>query len=313
MAQRKAFTLVELLVVIAIIGILIAMLLPAVQAAREAARRMSCTNNLKQIGLGIMNYHGSLGMFPAGDQGSYDSDATAHSIPVPAIVGTVYQWGWMPHVLPYLEGGVWTDSFDMDSTYYEGRNVDLVKTRVPMFECPSDPNNNQYISRTSQIPGIEDLASTSYVSTTTYRAIDYGLAHAGEGVIFAFSKIRIRDITDGTSNTFVVAESDARNGDSTSGYSGMSWVSNASGTLYYGINDEEARKEYMRASIYSHHPGIANFLYVDGHVTPVSAEADLSVLIGETTRNESLNNRSGWVTAQKDGVPLIGDEHGDLE
>ena len=152
MRHEKAFTLVELLVVIAIIGILIAMLLPAAQAAREAARRMSCTNNMKQIGLGLMNYHESLGLFPSGDQISYDTDATNHGISQPAVVGHRYQWGWMPHILPYMEGGIWGESFDMDMEYFEGRNVELVKTRVPMLECPSDPNNEQYISRTSYIP-----------------------------------------------------------------------------------------------------------------------------------------------------------------
>ena len=129
MRHAKGFTLVELLVVIAIIGVLIALLLPAVQQAREAARRMQCSNNLKQIGLALHNYHETFESLPMGNSSYQD-------------------WGisWMPALLPYVEQGALYDKFDFDTlgaNYgYSNQCNNLgndAKTLIDVFMCPSSP------------------------------------------------------------------------------------------------------------------------------------------------------------------------------
>ena len=136
--KRHGFTLVELLVVIAIIGILIALLLPAVQAAREAARRIQCVNNEKQLGLGLHNYHATNGVFPPGVW-SRDRD------------GNVY-WGyaWTALILPYLEQGMVDEQIDYTKQYYDGcgdRTGNWAVGSIPIaaYNCPSDPHANDLV------------------------------------------------------------------------------------------------------------------------------------------------------------------------
>lgn len=329
--KRYAFTLVELLVVIAIIGILIAMLLPAVQAAREAARRMSCTNNLKQQGTAILNYHSTHGIFPGGRYSTYD-DETYGKIPSAFADASAEQikkfslgWGWIPRILPFLENQNWNERFDLsDEDGWQGvGNREIVKERIPTIQCTSNPNIDKRVYVTGNLSYTDQSSITTYAATATYRIqnasngdrIHRGLTHTGEGVIFGCSgayRISIRDVTDGTSNTFLVTEVDgvtARSGGD--GYEGPFWFNTATSSLYYGLNDLDHRSFHNDGAIASFHPGVVNFLYCDGHVTSVSEDADQSVLIGELTRNESLNRRSPAV--MKDGVELIGDEFGELK
>ena len=119
-ATRLGFTLVELLVVIAIIGVLVALLLPAVQAAREAARRMSCSNNLRQLSLAMQNHHTALGRFPGESTGSVN--------------GGPGFWG---RVLPYIEGANIETQVDYSRGFLEPPNRALLEIPLPMFACPS--------------------------------------------------------------------------------------------------------------------------------------------------------------------------------
>ena len=136
---RRGFTLVELLVVIAIIGILVALLLPAVQAAREAARRMSCTNHLKQIGLALHNYEGTYGVLPSGYV-AYDDYPRIGALPAedydPVTWDARPGWAWGALLLPYLEQAPLADALDDRLPGWHPRHAALVQTRLPVFLCP---------------------------------------------------------------------------------------------------------------------------------------------------------------------------------
>jgi prepilin-type N-terminal cleavage/methylation domain-containing protein/prepilin-type processing-associated H-X9-DG protein len=133
--QHPGFTLIELLVVIAIIAVLIALLLPAVQAAREAACRMQCTNNLKQLGLALHNYHDSLGTFPIGRMGvnyTYPANLTANR----------NRRTWALSLMPYLEQGALFQATNFAVSFYDPPNTTVIMTKVAAFHCPTDPNTD---------------------------------------------------------------------------------------------------------------------------------------------------------------------------
>ena len=151
-SSRTGFTLVELLVVIAIIGILIALLLPAVQAAREAARRSQCTNNLKQIGLALQNYHDTFKTFPPvsifGQAGPYPQRAYHHT--------------WCTAILPFMEQQPLYDSVDLRLPAWGASKQAIVGTVVPAFLCPSDLELGMDPSQT------HGIAITNYVASEGY-------------------------------------------------------------------------------------------------------------------------------------------------
>ncbi len=271
-ARIKAFTLVELLVVIAIIGILIALLLPAVQAAREAARRMQCSNNEKQIGLGILNYHDTHLYFPPGTLGGGTS------------------WSWSARILPFMECGIIHKQIDFDIPYnlVHKINNEAMKTFVPAYICPSAPEP-YLISCCGAIVGLEDTAETNYSAVATHRDGDdayYARDPDGTGIMYLNSKTKIRDVTDGTSMTFLVAECDLEQNDSYAPTStqhwGKIWASENRVTTAYGINSDLG---HIHAPIRSHHPGGAQFLYADGHVSFLNETIEQALLQSLTTRN----------------------------
>ncbi|MFC1597647.1 DUF1559 domain-containing protein [Planctomycetota bacterium] len=198
------FTLVELLVVIAIIGILISLLLPAVQAAREAARRMQCSNKLKQIGLALHNYHDSYLSFPPGNM-DYG-------------VSQSQEWGWAVFLLPYMEHGpLYGQLAPNDRRLVEllGDPVATKLSQMPLgaFRCPSD-RTPPLLEGTEQIrdmDGVAPVGTNFFAATSNYIGVtgfwDIGI-HPANGVFAANSKTKFRDIVDGTSNTFAVGERD---------------------------------------------------------------------------------------------------------
>ncbi len=205
---RRGFTLVELLVVIAIIGILVALLLPAIQAAREAARRTQCNNRLKQIGVALHNYHDTFQRLPL-------SDPRCPNVGVP--IGNK-RWGWMPRLLPYMEQSGLYDQLDFNLASWQGDNFQYLQQVHPSFVCPSNPLYDQIREQ-------EFFAAPNWrISSADFAAVigDYQNA-TGVGATPTFGNVgcfeqvrgmigrwnwsaRFGDVPDGLSNTFCVGE-----------------------------------------------------------------------------------------------------------
>jgi prepilin-type N-terminal cleavage/methylation domain-containing protein len=203
----RAFTLVELLVVIAIIGILVALLLPAVQAAREASRRTQCSNNLKQLALALQNHNDVQKRLPPG--GARDQ---------PPLFGkTASSWGssWMVYILPYIEEGAMYDKWQFygDSGVFNANNITLRSGKnMPGYVCPSSPlppwAKSQTTTAAANYVGISGAANGTipgYVESRICTTSIYG-AISGGGVLFPNSEVRLADITDGTSHVISIGE-----------------------------------------------------------------------------------------------------------
>lgn len=210
-SRRRAFTLVELLVVIAIIGIMVGLLLPAVQAAREAARRMSCSNNLKQIALALHNYSGAHQVFPRETYFSQRAD------------GSFFYGSWIPQILPHFEQQALSDLYDHRSSFFEPANRAAIETKLTLFECPSTPGGTQmtttlrarYASgwqiHTDRGAYTSDYAGQRGIHTRSFAIyVPGGTAPRNLGMFGGGSDVGFQHVTDGTSNTIIVHESAGR-------------------------------------------------------------------------------------------------------
>lgn len=211
--SRDGFTLIELLVVIAIIAILVALLLPAVQQAREAARRSSCKNNLKQIGLALHNYHDTFRVFPPGWIGA--NAAGPHTgLDSADLTGFNNGFGWGAMILPQLEAGNIYDSFDFTLPLTDPANSSAIAHSISTFQCPSDPKPGT-ADITDSLGNSFTLGTSNYMGVFGIRDIDDCEIGVGvtatqqctaEGTFYHNSKVSFRDMTDGTSSTIIVGE-----------------------------------------------------------------------------------------------------------
>ncbi|MEW4561042.1 DUF1559 domain-containing protein [Bremerella sp. JC770] len=286
--QRYGFTLVELLVVIAIIGVLIALLLPAVQQAREAARRIQCSNTLKQIGIAVHNYHDVHLALPPGhviqandpDWGSTTSDTNVES------------WGWGAILLPYIEQHALYEQSGLSRGVLLETVVDpIALTPIAAYRCPSDT-----------APTIGDGRKYSEWAVSNYKA-SYGhrsgaisiqtvhpTPEAETGCFLPIGKpgasqpsLRFRDITDGTSNTIAIGEVAWKRGELF--YEAAVWAGGTRGKggnicedVYAGgrasINHSNNVSNELCESFSSMHPGGAQFVFADGSVHFVTETID---------------------------------------
>ncbi len=189
---HKGFTLIELLVVIAIIAILVALLLPAVQQAREAARRTQCKNHLKQLGLALHNYVDVNTVLPPGASVDLSVTSTANN----------GSWGVHGRILPYLEQGSLYDQVDLSIAWDFQTPIDGLK--IPIYACPSDPKSDQARDPGS---GKVTLYPTSYgFNYGTWFVFNPTNSQGGDGLFYPNSKLSFRDAVDGSSNTLLASE-----------------------------------------------------------------------------------------------------------
>ena len=282
--RRTAFTLVELLVVIAIIGVLVGLLLPAVQSAREAARRMSCSNNLKQIGLALHNYHDSNRSFAPGWI-------------IPKSGDTRYAWGWSASIMPFMEleniqEAARYGELNVHTAANDPALLEVLQTPIPAYRCPSDiaPATNNWLAIRSQ-----RMATSNYVGTHNSDYWDKNGDLAQGGMFIENKPTRMADVQDGTSNTFMVGERkwsfrDVNDNTLISGAAhawgnvpghGSDWRwgyqvalgvyrmdlsgTDQSGKIYSGEVSMRGANAFS-----SSHPGGAQFCFVDGSVRFVS-------------------------------------------
>jgi len=314
--RKHGFTLVELLVVVAIIGILIALLLPAVQAAREAARRLQCTNHFKQVGVAMHSYHVSHGTFPPGGL-FWRSSAGPRCLPLGNPSGVHYNGlGWSAMILPFMEAGNIYDRLDTDSTdWLTQPNYTVGGEVIPVYLCPSDPQGDELVKVTNANPNDrpsneEDFARSNLVGVcdtedftcdgtlTTVglwgRQLHSTVIRDANGMMAERQGCRIREVTDGTSNTFMIGEV-CGGGPGT--HRGHSWITGGRADTREGINgphtptggqftpDQPGYIAYGRVTgLGSYHPGGCHCLLADGSVHFVNENLPVDLMAAYTTK-----------------------------
>ncbi len=316
---KDGFTLVELLVVIAIIGILIGMLLPAVQQVREAARRTACQNNLRQLGLACHNYESSFGTYPMGFSGPFGDFPCYPNGGGNCPLGAweFENFGVLPHLLPFIESGNVQDIMDIDVlrqdtkirpgvTYrgywtYFPMTWSTVFTEIPTFLCPSrDPRDPDFSIDSNMVQESGGSASVvAYGRTerglgqTDYIGVSgaFGLAPSfsqGAGYFVNRRQRKTSDIHDGTSNTLMLGENESglrTNNDGSQTFFGWMWIGSTGLPV---MNQLASGPERGFEQFSSMHPGIVSFAFGDGSTRAMSVSIDFAQLLALAGTNDGV-------------------------
>lgn len=285
---RGAFTLVELLVVIAIIGLLIGMLLPAINAAREAGRRMLCQSHLKQIGIAVNQHHDANGFYPEGRSSTNQLGVS-----------------WAYRLLPYVEEREAYFSHVPDQPVWADENAKAMRTPVPIYFCPSrrgaaadrnfDNNDDVPLLLASAAGG--DYAANAG-SHYMYRETE-NVRGDRAGPIYTFSRITSKQVTDGQSHTFAVGERHIPRPlddviDDMIHYFQGDTAFHASDSPWTVLADTRrglasGKQDLSRTKFGSEHPGVTHFVFLDGHVEPITNDTPRNVLHALSTIGDGLN------------------------
>lgn len=267
----KGFTLVELMVVIAIIGVLVALILPAVQSAREAARRSTCKNNLKQLALALHSYHEIKNVLPAG------------SYVVGPSFATLSGWGWGAMILPHIEQGTLFNSLDFNLGTAVTTNRALITTSLATWKCSSD-----------SVEGTVDVAIAGHPNAQVAEGSYAGVTSMLSGM----SNVRFRDVTDGLSQTLMLGERIHQPATPTSLAFTSSWIGTIAETDIYvfnsipfvAANELHPMNRGGSDAFSSRHFGGAQFALGDGSVRFLSEHMDAKVYtaLGTAAGNEAV-------------------------
>ena len=261
--RTTGFTLIELLVVIAVIGILIALLLPAVQSAREAARRVQCTSRLKQFTVALHNYHEAHSILPPG------------SINIGSAFRPFSGWGWGAMILPQVEQSPLHQRIDFSVNNAVGSNRNIINTPIPFWLCPSDPSPNETTAKSSTGDSVQ-IAAGSYLGV--------------EPMLAELSTTTFSTITDGLSQTFLVGESVYDFDDTFGDERTSSWIGKVTFENEW-VNDSiphfpaTSFSRINKSVFASRHPGGVFFSLADGHVEFFSENMDEDVYNAMGTPN----------------------------